>query len=191
MGVCLSPAPQLSRPGAARLSHHSAGRRGRGASPGAPAPWSHFLGRMAQEPREAAGTLVRSSDRCSSEVVASPSGRRQVLLGVLRTPLAPAQQLRGYPRPLHPVPNPAPFGAPNLPPVGLLLAFSPCPCIVICKPWSVGPAYLSAVLRPRPLASRSPAGAAAFIGARSTRAAAHSCGRGSYTLTRCRRQQGI
>lgn len=102
------------------------------------------------------------------------------------------QQLLRDPRPLHLVPNPTRRGPPTFSLPVSSLPSSLCPCIgPSVARRSISPTYLSAVLRPRPLASRSQAGAAAFIGARSTRAAAHSCGRGSYTLTRCRRQQGI
>lgn len=93
----------------------------------------------------------------------------------------------------YPVPNPTPIGA--LRPASC--RSPPCPPVRVCASVHLLPVGRSVPLtcpaasRPRQLASCSPAGAAAFIVARSTRAAAHSCGRGSYTLTRCRRQQGF
>lgn len=57
VGVCPSPAAQLSRPGAARLSHCAAGRGGRGRVLGvstfAPLSWEDGAG----APRNVAGTL--------------------------------------------------------------------------------------------------------------------------------------
>lgn len=86
------------------------------------------------------------------------------------------RQLRGNPRPSpppHPTPTRTPKGPSHPSPAGLLRALRPC----LSPVGRSVPLTCPAASRPRALASRSPAGAAAFIAARSTRAAAHSCGR--------------
>lgn len=194
MGVC-SPRPSSSRPGAARPSHHSAGRRGGHVSWGlqhlGPTAWEDGAG--ASGSRRDSG---RSSDRCSSEVVASPSGRRQVLLRVLRTPLAPAPAV--VPLVPHPCPQPCPFGAPL---TCLLwvssLPSSPCPCIIHLSPigQSRSHFHLSGCgPAPAPAASRARLAAALqalheySVG---SMASFNAQPPGSYTHDRCRRQQGI
>ncbi|XP_064126408.1 collagen alpha-1(I) chain-like [Loxodonta africana] len=117
-----------------------------------------------------------------SSVRLRPHVEGVLLSGRIRPPL---HRLQADPTPPS---RPHPGGGPptRSPPVSSLPTH---PCLRVSPSVvrrSVSPAYLAAARRRRPLASRSPADAAAFIGARSTRAAAHSCGRGSYTLTRCR-----
>lgn len=189
VGVCPLPAPPLSWPGAARLSHRAAGRGRRGREHLRPT----FLGEWRRSPRKSCG------DSGVHPLLDAPPKWLRLHPGAGRCCTGFCVRLRpgstsceGTLVP-HPVPNPTPVGA--LQPAAC--RSPPCPPVRV-RAWvhlsPVGrsvPLTCRAASRPRPFASRSPAGAAAFIGARSTRAAAHSCGRGSYTLTRCRRQQGI
>lgn len=198
--VCLSLswAPWLSRSGPPRLSHRAADRerrRGRVSwdsstvSPLSRAGWRRS--RSASGNGVGGSVVLRSVFLQSVCVFIRGAGRCCTRLG---QPPAPrfhraAKEPSCLPLCPHPLSGatlqPSARRSPPCPPTVSV------PRPISARP-SVGPSLPGGPRRASAaLPSRSPAGAAAFIGARSTRAAAHSCGRGSYTLTRCRRQQGI
>lgn len=198
LSVCLSWAPWLSRSGPPRLSHRAADRermRGRVSwdsstvSPLSRAGWRRS--RSASGNGVGGSVVLRSVFLQSVCVFIRGAGRCCTGLG---QPPAPrfhraAKEPSCLPLCPHPLSGatlqPSARRSPPCPPtVSVPRPISDRPSVGPSLPG--GPRRASAALP-----SRSPAGAAAFIGARSTRAAAHSCGRGSYTLTRCRRQQGI
>lgn len=191
--VCLSWPPRLNQSGPSRLSHRSADREG--------IEGARLLGLQHLLP-----TFLEGWRRCRSASGNGAGGsvlRSMFLQSVLRLHLGPGRCCIGLGQPPAPAPpsckEPSSLPLCPLPHSGATLQPSarwspPClPMVSVHRPisdrrWVLTWRAASPQCR---LASRSPAGAAAFIGARSTRAAAHSCGRGSYTLTRCRRQQGI
>lgn len=151
-----TPPAGLSGSGAPRLSHSAAGRGGGGKGRTAPEARHrllHFPRRWRRSPSRRPWDAGQSSSCRSSEVAASPPRRRRGLRRVAPGS-GPLRQRPGTPsRP--PCAHPAPRDPPARPPAAPRPR--PCPGPSCCRSLT-GPAYLAGLPRPRPLASRSPAG---------------------------------